>query len=138
MVVIFKRDCQVNGGPVDDSDENLLPEIPYIHHHRFWYHLPIMTVHHCVYRHSIMSVKRYVIEEDRFTEVFKDPCYHCPRPQTERYVLQVDCHSDSSWPWSFRLPFKLLNSDSIGGASLLTLRNDVPPVVYVLRLYIFA
>jgi hypothetical protein len=89
-------------------------------------HPPIMTVRHYVYRLSILPVKRYVIEEDRFIEVFEDPCCHRPRPQSERYVLQVDCHSDDSWLWSFRLPFKLLNSDFIGRASLPALRNDVP------------
>jgi hypothetical protein len=94
-----------------------------------------MAVHHCVYHPSITPVKRYVVEEDRFTEVFEDPCCHCPRPQSEQYVLLVNCHSNGNWPWSFRLPFKLLNSDSIGGAPLPVLRNDVPWGEFVRYVY---
>jgi hypothetical protein len=96
LVVIFKRDWWVNGGPVDDSDENLLSETPYVHHHRLRYHPPIMAVHHYVYCPSVLPVKRYVVEEDRFTKVFEDPYYHRSRPQYEWYVIQVDCHSDDS------------------------------------------
>jgi hypothetical protein len=67
----------------------MLPETPYVHHHRFQYHPPIMAVHHCVDPPSIRPVKRYIIEKDRFIKVFENPCCQRPRPQSKRYVLQV-------------------------------------------------
>jgi hypothetical protein len=48
LIVICKRGRQVNGGPVDVSNENLLLKIPYVHHHRFQYHPSIMVVYHYV------------------------------------------------------------------------------------------